>query len=154
MPTCTQLHSPGSNSAILREPAALGWIVFRSTFFLAPSFQETGLLSYSSISPSLLGIPFSFQTHYTHLEFFARLFCQASQLKTVSKLTALHLDPIFSLNFCLMMIPGPAFSSCRLICCFSSAGRCMTFFTTSSLARVLSLFLLYSDQWNSESGLS
>lgn len=74
MPTCTQLYSPGRDSAILREPAALGWIVFRSTFFLAPSCQETGLLSYSSISPSLLGIPFSFQTHYTHLEFFARLF--------------------------------------------------------------------------------
>lgn len=146
MPTCTQLHSPGRDSAILREPAALGWIVFRSTFFLAPSCQETGLLSYSSVSPSLLGIPFSFQTHYTHLEFFARLFCQASLLKMISKLTGLHLGPILTLNFCLTMMPAPAFSSCRLIFCCSSAGRCMTLFTTSSLACVLCLFLLYSDQ--------
>lgn len=130
------------------------WIVFRSTFFLAPSCQETGLLSYSSINSSLLGTPFSFQTHYTHLEFFARLLCQASLLKMISKLTGLCLDPIFTLNFCLMMITVPAFSSCRLIWCFSSAGRCMTLFTTSSLARVLCLFLLYCDQWNSESSLS
>ena len=111
-------------------------------------------LDCSSINSSLLGIPFSFQTRYTHLEFFARLLCQASLLKMISKRTGLRLDPIFTLNFFLMMIPVPAFSSCRLIWCFSSAGRCMTLFTTSSLARVLWLFLLYSDQWNSESSLS
>lgn len=142
VPNCTPLHPPGRGSPVLREQAAFGWFVFSLTFILVPSCLETGLLSYSSMSSSLLGIPFSLQTHSTHLEFVARLFCQASLLRMLFKLAGLHLGPIFTLNFCLMMIPAPAFSSCRLICYFRSTGRCMTLFTTSSLTSVLFPLLL------------
>lgn len=127
------------------EQLSVGF-VFHLTFILVPSCPETGLLSYSSMSASLLGIPFSPQTYSAHPEFVARLFCQASLLRMIFKLSGLHLGPIFTLNFCLMVMPAPAFSSCRLICYFWSTGRRMTLFNTSSLTRVLFLLPLYSDQ--------
>lgn len=120
--------------------------MFSHTFILAPSCLETGMLSYPSESSSLLGFPFSLQTHSAHLEFVAHLFCQASLLRMIFKLAGLHLGSIFTLNFCLMIMPASAFSSCRLICYFRSTGRCMALFITSSLTSVPFLLLLYSDQ--------
>lgn len=83
--------------------------VFSHTFNVTPRCLEAGFLSYSSMSSSLLGIPFSLQTHYAHLEFAAHFFCQASLLGMIFKLTGLHLGPMFTLNSCLMMMPAPAF---------------------------------------------
>lgn len=146
MTNCTRLHPPGRDSPILRDPAAFGWVCVQS------HIQRGTQLPGSWISGLLIRELFS----AGHPIFPSDTLCSSRihcspllsgfSAQNFLKLTGLHLSPMFTLNFCLMMMPAPAFSSCRLSCCFGSAGGCTTLLTTSSLTGALFPLLLYSDQ--------
>lgn len=92
------------------------------TLILVLSCLETGFLPYSSLIISLLDIPVSFQTQYTHLEFFACLFVRFVLIMPPN-LAGLSMDPVFTLNFGFLMIPHLPFHPVESYACFLCAVR-------------------------------